>query len=37
MAFFCAAQRDLTPEQAAKRLRDGSDAHYLDEVDGKTE
>lgn len=24
------AQRDLTPEQAAKRLRDCSEVHYLD-------
>lgn len=27
------AQRDLTPEQAAARLRDVSDIHYLDEAD----
>jgi galactose-1-phosphate uridylyltransferase len=28
------AQRDLTPEQAAKRLRECDEVHYLDRVDG---
>lgn len=28
------AQRDLTPEQAAARLRDVSETHYLDDADG---
>ena len=27
------AQRDLTPEQAALRLRECSDKHYLDSCD----
>ncbi|MCJ8304140.1 galactose-1-phosphate uridylyltransferase, partial [Shewanella sp.] len=26
------AQRDLTPEQAASRLRDATDIHYLDKA-----
>ncbi|EDP99540.1 galactose-1-phosphate uridylyltransferase [Shewanella benthica KT99] len=26
------AQRDLTPEQAARRLRDATDIHYLDKA-----
>jgi UDPglucose--hexose-1-phosphate uridylyltransferase len=27
------AQRDLTAEQAAKRLRECNDVHYLDQVE----
>jgi UDPglucose--hexose-1-phosphate uridylyltransferase len=29
------AQRDLTPEQAAKRLRECDDVHYLDRMAGE--
>jgi UDPglucose--hexose-1-phosphate uridylyltransferase len=28
------AQRDITPEQAAERLRDVSGVHYLDKRNG---
>ena len=29
------AQRDLTPEQAARRLRECDEVHYLDRVEQK--
>ncbi|KAM0750622.1 galactose-1-phosphate uridylyltransferase [Meredithblackwellia eburnea MCA 4105] len=32
--LFAETQRDITPEQAAKRLRECSDTHYLKRLDG---